>query len=450
MNTLQQFHIGNLYTDHNNTLLSLFSPLIQASTAECADQFYEVLLSDPNSQLYISHELVEVKLKTELQQWIHQTLSPKTTPKARSAIVETQRHIGAVHNRVDVPMALVNCAMNIIKQVLYRILDRNTDYTDREKLQFIPLMDQLLDASLSLINESYLEGHMENERTAQEFRSRSTAHELAIEIERIKGDFYNWLTQLMGALLFEHPTSAFLNIYQQDFALWIRHKLNFVCTETQSTQKIRANLSAIQAELDVIKNNPTVRLNQSLKKISDLTKESGWMLSQIANANIETSTREDSLTSLIERRFINPILQNEVQMAMRTKEAFSLMMIDIDDFKSINDQHGHQAGDEVLSMIGRLLKNALRVTDYAFRYGGEEFLILLPETNLVNAQQAAQKIITKVQKTRIPIKNGRQLQITVSIGIAQFDGHPDFSKTIALADERLYQAKENGKNGYAG
>ncbi len=449
MNTLQQFYIGNLYTDENNQLLSLFTPLIANSTKACADHFYDVLLSDPKSQPYISNELVEAKLKAELQKWIFQTLSPKTTPEARAQIVQTQRHVGAVHTRVDVPMTLVNCAMNIIKQVLYQTLNTCTDYADNDKLRFIPLMDQLLDASLSLINESYMEGHLENERTAQEFRSRSTAHEMAIEIERIKGDFYSWLSQLMGTLLFEHPSSANFDIYQQDFALWIRHKLNFVCVESSATQKIKANLSAIQAELNFIKDSAPEKRNQALKNISDLTKESGWMLSQIASANLETSTREDALTSLIERRFLNPILQNEAQMAMRTKAIFSLMMIDIDDFKHINDLHGHQAGDEVLAMIGRLLKNALRVTDYAFRYGGEEFLILLPETQLENAQKAAQKILEKVRKATVTIKSGRQLKVTISIGIAEFDGHPDYDRVIALADEKLYEAKHNGKNGFA-
>ncbi|PLA73633.1 hypothetical protein CYQ88_10240 [Hydrogenovibrio sp. SC-1] len=447
MNTLQQFYIGNFYTDENNQLLSLFSPLITDTTAECADHFYDVLLSDPKSQPYISNELVEVKLKAELQKWILQTLTPKMTPEARVEIVQTQRHVGAVHTRVDVPMSLVNCAMNIIKQVLYQTLSASPDYSDSDKLRFIPLMDQLLDASLSLINESYMEGHLQNERTAQEFRSHSTAQELAIEIERIKGDFYGWLSQFMGALLFENPSSTYFDIHQQDFALWIRHKLNFVCAESSTTQKIQANLTAIQSELTAIKNNDPEHRNQALKTISDLTKESGWMLSQIANANIETSTREDSLTFLIERRFLDPILQNESQMAMRTETPFSLMMIDIDDFKHINDIHGHQAGDEVLSMIGRLLKNALRVTDYAFRYGGEEFLILLPETNLENAQKAAVKMLDKVRKMIVSIRNGRQLKVTISIGIAEFDGHPDYERTIALADEKLYQTKHNGKDG---
>jgi len=449
MNTLKQFFIGNLYTDDNNALLSLFAPLIASTTEKCADHFYKILLSDPNSQPYISNQLVEDKLKAELQKWIYQTLTPKTTPAARLEIEQTQRHVGAVHTRVDVPMALVNCAMNMIKQVLYQALSATTEYTDSEKLRYIPLMDQLLDASLSLINESYVEGHLENERTAQEFRSRSTAHELAIEIERIKGDFYNWLTQLMGALLFEHRTTTLLNIYQQDFALWIRHKLNFVCTETHSSQQIRANIATIQTQLDLIKDSSIEQRNELLKNISDLTKESGWMLSQIADANIETSTREDPLTSLIERRFINPILQNEVHMAMQTEEPFSLMMIDIDDFKNINDLHGHQAGDEVLSTIGRVLRNSLRVTDYAFRYGGEEFLILLPETPLNNALLAAQKILKKIQNTKVTIKGGRQLQVTVSIGLSEFDGHPDYDKTIGLADEKLYEAKYKGKNGYA-
>lgn len=184
------------------------------------------------------------------------------------------------------------------------------------------------------------------------------------------------------------------------------------------------------------------------KKITALANECGWLLGQVADQNLEASAREDSLTSLIERRFLAPIMQNETQMAMKTQSPYSVMMIDVDNFKSVNDIHGHQAGDAVLSSIGHILKHSLRVTDYAFRYGGEEFLILMPETPASNAIRAADKLLDKVRNASITLDNGRHLKVSVSIGIAQFDKHPDFEQVIKHADEKLYEAKHNGKDRY--
>jgi diguanylate cyclase len=173
------------------------------------------------------------------------------------------------------------------------------------------------------------------------------------------------------------------------------------------------------------------------------------MLGQIADKNIEDATREDALTSLIERRFMAPILQSETQLAIKTQEPYTLLMIDVDNFKSVNDIHGHQAGDAVLSSIGRHLKRSLRVTDYAFRFGGEEFMILMPETSLNNGIIAAKKILENIRQNEVKLDNGRTLKATVSIGLAQFEQDPDYQNVIKIADEKLYEAKHAGKDRYA-
>lgn len=239
-----------------------------------------------------------------------------------------------------------------------------------------------------------------------------------------------------------------VDIHHQEFALWIRHKLSFVSPNDKIVRKIKLNLDTLQLELDRLAQTIHENKDESIQKITALANECGWLLGQVADQNLEASAREDSLTSLIERRFLAPIMQNETQMAMKTQSPYSVMMIDVDNFKSVNDIHGHQAGDAVLSSIGHILKRSLRVTDYAFRYGGEEFLILMPETPASNAIRAADKLLDKVRNASITLDNGRHLKVSVSIGIAQFDKHPDFEQVIKHAYEKLYEAKHNGKDRY--
>lgn len=443
---LNQFFIGQLYTSEHNQLLRQHHDLIGAIIPDCVNAFYQVLLSDAATKRFLTSELVENHLTHELQLWLNETLSEKLSEVECLASINKQRHVGEVHARIDVPMALVNTAMLIIKKVLFEQIRDHQNIDAEAKMNLVIVLDQLLDASLSLINESYLEGRVENERSAQEYRSRSSAHEIVIEIERVKGALYGWMTQFMADLLTSNR--RVVDIHHQEFALWIRHKLSFVSPNDKIVRKIKLNLDSLQLELDNLAQSIHENKDESIQKITALANECGWLLGQVADQNLEASAREDALTSLIERRFLAPIMQNETQMAMKTQSPYSVMMIDVDNFKSVNDIHGHQAGDAVLSSIGHILKRSLRVTDYAFRYGGEEFLILMPETPASNAIRAADKLLDKVRNASITLDNGRHLKVSVSIGIAQFDKHPDFEQVIKHADEKLYEAKHNGKDRY--
>ncbi len=446
MNQLSDFFVGEVYTPENNNMLHTHREMISFIIPHCADNFYRVLLQDKATERFLSSQLVEDHLRLQLQGWLFDTLTPKNSEPARLQLINKHRHVGEVHARIDVPMQLVNSAMSIIKRVLFEHV-KQSQLDGNDKADLIILLNQLLDASMNLINESFLEDHVRNERSAQEYRSRSSAHELAIEIERVKGALFGWMTQFMADML--TTKQRIIDIHHQEFSLWIRHKLSFVGgPDDQMVRRIKHNLDQLQTILTHLYEHPEESREQSIQMISALTNECGWLLGQIADQHIESAAREDALTSLIERRFLAPIMQNETQMAMKTNTPYSLMMIDVDNFKSVNDIHGHQAGDAVLSSIGRTLKRSLRVTDYAFRYGGEEFMILMPETVLASAERAAEKLLEKVRSTSVTIDNNRTLKVTISIGIAEFSGHPDFEQVIKYADEKLYQAKHNGKDRY--
>ncbi|WP_130538265.1 GGDEF domain-containing protein [Thiomicrorhabdus indica] len=442
---LKTYFISQIYTPENNQVLEDHQLFIEKVIETSVQAFYQVLLNDPSTQHFFTNELVENHLQKELKIWLLQTLSPKTSKEDSVDLVNKQRQIGDVHARIDVPMQLVNSAMTIIKHTFFDAIQEDKDICVEQKVPLVILISQLMDASLNLINESFLEGHVENQRSAQEFRNRTSAHELAIEIERVKGSLFGWMTQFMADQL--SGDGRLWDIEHQEFSLWIRHKLGLICTDQKSISTIQMNLGELQVELSAIQDKNGNR-QDLIKKINALASEIGWMLSHIADKHLDKATKEDILTSLIERRFMSPILQNESQLAKKTGNPFSILMIDIDNFKQINDIHGHQAGDRVLQYVGQALKLSLRVTDYAFRYGGEEFLILMPETSLGNATLAADKLLNKIRAIDIQLENNRQIKVTASIGIAEFDGHPDFEHTIKIADEKLYEAKHNGKNRY--
>ncbi len=156
----------------------------------------------------------------------------------------------------------------------------------------------------------------------------------------------------------------------------------------------------------------------------------------------------DPLTDLPNRRYLEERLSEELERSKRYRYAMSFMMIDVDDFKIYNDSNGHQAGDAALEMTAQALKSVLRSADVAARYGGEEFSVLLPQTNLAEAQVIGERIRRQVERTRYPHGKSQPLgSVTVSIGISMFGQNLDTAEAvIRAADEALYRAKSQGKN----
>lgn len=181
-------------------------------------------------------------------------------------------------------------------------------------------------------------------------------------------------------------------------------------------------------------------LNKSLEsQVAQRTRE----LSK-ANRHLEEIAIRDALTGLANRRYFDEKLLELFHAFQRTKRPFTLMIIDIDHFKRVNDEHGHAHGDKVLKALAQRLQEQVRVTDFVARYGGEEFAVLLPETPAEpDAKGVAEKIRKTVESSRFP----GELKITISIGLSQVVPEDDeLSALFERADRALYRAKEEGRN----
>jgi len=162
----------------------------------------------------------------------------------------------------------------------------------------------------------------------------------------------------------------------------------------------------------------------------------------------QTKSRIDPLTKLYNRRNLEKIVNYQLKTARILNLKIALLMLDIDNFKQINDKYGHIVGDKVLQEIANIIRKNIRKTDYAFRYGGEEFLVILPAVDKKTAYKIAEKIRTDIEKKQFKI-DSENLKITVSIGVAILDKETlkkDLKTIIEKVDKALYTAKNNGKN----
>ncbi len=153
----------------------------------------------------------------------------------------------------------------------------------------------------------------------------------------------------------------------------------------------------------------------------------------------------DPLTGLFNRRAFLEKIENEAIRFKRNQKPFSILFGDIDLFKKINDTYGHSAGDAILVNISSILNTEKREIDQVARWGGEEFLVLLPETNLKGAVLSGNKIRKSISAKPV-IHEGQEIHVTMSFGVSEYNGETPIEKTIDLADQRLYLAKNSGRN----
>ena len=169
-----------------------------------------------------------------------------------------------------------------------------------------------------------------------------------------------------------------------------------------------------------------------------------------ADENNRVLAALDPLTGVANRRSLIAALDRDMARAQRMREPMALMMVDIDHFKDVNDQYGHPAGDRVLCSVVNVLRQRVRAQDLVGRYGGEEFMVLLPDTGLTGAQQLARALCKAVEESRCPADGvpGPGIAVTVSIGVfgGRLESGDSWDMLIAAADRALYQAKNNGRN----
>jgi diguanylate cyclase (GGDEF)-like protein len=163
-------------------------------------------------------------------------------------------------------------------------------------------------------------------------------------------------------------------------------------------------------------------------------------------ARLRRQAHTDALTGLANRRELTVRLGDEILHAARSGTSVSFVIADVDDFKEINDGHGHQTGDAVIKAVAAAFTTSLRESDLAVRFGGEEFVVVLPGARLANASKTADNIRRAIEAIEVTAPDGSALRVTASFGVAEFPTYASSEALLAAADAALYQAKRAGKN----
>jgi len=221
--------------------------------------------------------------------------------------------------------------------------------------------------------------------------------------------------------------------------------------DPQARSVVWVSLRALTSPIGMLyisSDQPDAFTDQQIRLLQIFADRVGFPLHKIrVQESLEGLAFTDAMTDLFNYRYFRTHLENQLRLARRFKRPLSLIIIDLDGFKSINDRYGHPAGDRLLVEIAKVLRSSVRDSDLSARYGGEEFVIVCPETSGADAFIVAERIRTTVEGMRFQLVPDETCAVTISIGIATYplDAH-DETTLIRTADIALYRAKRTGKN----
>lgn len=423
---------------------ALLADLAARSPPDLAHHFYDVLLEDPRASRFLSHDQVRLRLKPAMQRWLTQLLT--ATPDSIAALVAAQRVIGDVHARVGIPVDLVTRGTRVLKQRLFAQIVADAP-NSHVAFEAINCLSASVDIALEGMTLAYTHARERSSRTDAAYRLFSLVQNVSTERERQRALLLDWENALLYAIASQATDADTVDLAHSDFGLWFTHKGIPSFGESSETAQVGALVAQVDAQLHAALAHSDVGarfgalqcIREQLARIRTLM---GMLFERIG----ELDAGSDALTNLLNRRFLPTVLRREIELATSASTPFSILLLDLDHFKAINDAHGHDGGDRALQHVAALLGQLTRGSDYLFRYGGEEFVVVLVAATAAQAEVIAENLRRQIAQTPAQLADGTALALTASIGVAAHDGHPDYERLMARADAAMYQAKKRGRN----
>ena len=431
---LQLERIG---TDARAILAQFDTPELQAMS----NLFYDELQGDPRALRFLSSQQVQQRLKPSMQRWLRDLL--RATVADVDTLVATNHRVGQVHARIDIPVDLVARGMRVLRRHLCQRIVAAGHPPQATHAALIGL-NTSMDIAIEGMTLAYADAHDRSARTEAAYRLFSLVQNVGTERERQRALLLDWENTLLYSLAGHDESPESLQLSSSEFGLWFVHKGIPSFGENAETQRISELVSGIDTHLRASPYGALGR--EALQAIRSDLAAIRHLLAMLFERIGELDAGSDALTNLLNRRFLPPVLRREMELANRTGRAFALIAMDLDHFKQVNDEHGHDIGDRVLQHLAALLDQHTRGSDYVFRLGGEEFLVVVVAVTDKQALGIAEGLRHHLATSPVTLPNGQALPITASFGVALFNGDPDYERLMARSDAAMYEAKRAGRN----
>lgn len=435
---------------YGKSIWTLTQAIVLEHKALLATRFYEQMMQDPAASFFLSAQLVQSRLHPALQGWMEGVFSVALNGNYAETIAY-QKRVGGVHARIGIPTHLVMRGTRALDSAIYDLLQ---DVDESLRTNAVAYVAELSSLALEVMCQAYAVSRDRNARAEEAYRLFAISQDIGAEKDKQRAALLEWENQLMYEVAVNQAKGNLPLLGKSEFGLWFLHKAAHafdgspdVNAIQDEIDKVDDALLAIGVEVDTAKGE-SGKLEQLaiLRSIRDFCRTIGFLLDGLFQQASYLESGRDVLTRLLNRKYLQVIMNREIEFARSNGVGLAVLMVDIDHFKRINDEHGHDGGDIALRHVGLFMSQAVRSSDYLFRLGGEEFLVVLVDVERDTAMLVAENLRRRAENERIPLGNGTQLQMTLSVGVALYAGHPDYLLMMKAADQALYEAKRKGRN----
>lgn len=349
----------------------------------------------------------------------------------------------------DVPYIIISNEMYGLKNFLIRNLDEVD--SNRHTLSMLNLFKEIGDK----VAHIYLVEYIEKLISLNRVRRNSLSDLIGMDILKYYELHLLWLTDLATNIkLGSRENFPELDDKTCEFGQWMESGAKTLIqnnSKYKAIQKIHANLHMFAEKIfNIVDTDEYQVLIVYLEKCELISLSIGTELALIDNICINQEVIKDTLTGALGRQGLRSVFQNQYEIALATGNPFVLAMCDLDFFKRVNDEYGHVAGDKVLELFVKVVKENIRNSDVIIRYGGEEFIILLPTLYKTKGYEVLEKVRKSFEQS-VLLFNGIEIRATVSIGMIEIMPESPFvpnniDEYIMIVDQKLYLAKELGRN----
>ena len=422
--------------------------VVADSATQLVDAFYSTLLADAEAGPRLSHEIVSTRLHSGMMRWLKGLLCVRD----QGDIVElmaTQKKVGEVHARVHIPIHLVMAGARILKNEIALRL-RASDLDGMAASVATQYVCNLFDLAIEQMSRAFMRDINRGARNDEAYRLFALGQNISTERERQRAALLEWSQAVLIGLHYRAPEQALPRLAASEFGLWLQHKGGVLFESAPALRQITEAVTRLDDVVlpQMMLGDPEGQssLPDQVRELQELVARIKHLLNGLFDMVAEIESGSDPLTNVLNRRFLPSVIGREISISRRQRTDFSVLLLDIDHFKAINDEHGHSGGDQVLRQFAEVVHQACRSSDFVFRYGGEEFLVVLVDTGQEAALATAEKLGAEIRRYRFSIADAGSLHVTASIGVATFDGHPDYAYLIDRADKALYRAKQAGRD----
>lgn len=422
--------------------------VVADSATQLVDAFYSTLLADAEAGPRLSHEIVSTRLHKGMKHWLKGLLCVREQGDI-DVLMATQKKVGEVHARVHIPIHLVMAGARVLKNEIAQRL-RASDLDGVAASVATQYVCNLFDLAIEQMSRAFMRDINRGARNDEAYRLFALGQNISTERERQRAALLEWSQAVLIGLHYRAPEQALPRLAASEFGLWLQHKGAVLFESAPALRQIMEAVSRLDDTVlpRMMQDAPQGQgtLPDQVRELQELVARIKHLLNGLFDMVAEIESGSDPLTNVLNRRFLPSVIGREISIAQRQRSSFSVLLLDIDHFKAINDEHGHSGGDQVLRQFAEVVHQTCRSSDFVFRYGGEEFLVVLVDTGGDAALAAAEKLGAEIRRHRFSIAESGALHVTASIGVATFDGHPDYAYLIDRADKALYKAKQAGRD----